>query len=174
VKGGGKTRTRTVKGHGGGRIAIAAHARGLVGFVMEKPARVRVRLPMPIAIVRAPDGREVRLTKPSDFLALGKVVRPHAHMLAGLLMMIAATKQRKAGEFDLLNFVACLLLALPRSKRGRPRMASTSQALDLAVAHSVRKAAQLIAKGTGENPETVRDRLRAAKRRARKGENKFG
>jgi hypothetical protein len=128
---------------------------------------------MPTAIIRAPDGREIaRLTKPRDFLALGKAVRPHAHMLAGILMLTAA-KQRKAGEFDLLNIIACLLLALPRSKRGRPRKASTSRALELAAQHSVRQASRLIAKSTGEDPENIRARVLGAKRRAQKGGNKF-
>src|SRR5262245_33568746 len=146
---------------------------------MEGPARVRVRLPMPAAIIRGPDGREIVLTKPRDLLALGKAVRPHAHMLASLLRLSAVNPRRKGGEpasvsFDLLHLVVCLLLALPRSRRpGRRRKASTDEAMELSVQHSLREAARLIAKRTGENPENIRTRVLGAKRRARKGGNKF-
>jgi hypothetical protein len=179
VKRRGKSRTGVVEGHASGRVGIIkGHASGDVRFVMEGPVRVRVRLPMPAAIIRGPDGREIVLTKSRDLLALGKAVRPHAHMLASILRLSAANPRRKGGEpasisFDLLHLVVCLLLALPRSRPGRPRKATTNEALELAVQHSVRKAARLIAKRTGENPENIRARVLGAKRRARKGGNKF-
>jgi hypothetical protein len=178
VKGRGKNRTGGVEGHASGRVGIIkGYASGHVRFVMEGPARVRVRLPMPAAIIREPDGREIVLTKPRDVLALGKAVRPHAHMLAGILRLSAASPRRKGGEpvsvsFDLLHLVACLLLALPRSRPGRPRKGTTNEALELSVQHSVRKAARLVAKRTGENPENIRARVFGVKRRARNGGNK--
>jgi hypothetical protein len=134
---------------------------------------------MPAAIIRGSDGREIVLTKPRDLLALGKVVRPHAHMLAGILLLSATNPRRKGGEpasvpSDLLHLVVCLLLALPRvRRRGRPRKAGTDEAMELSIEHSVREAARLIAKRTGENPENIRTRVLGAKRRARKGGNKF-
>jgi hypothetical protein len=165
-----------MKGRGSVRNGIVeGHAGGLVSFIMEAPARVRVRLPMPTAIVRGPDGRETVI----DPLVLGKAVKPHAHMLARILLLVAANPRRKAGEpvsvpFDVLNIAACLLLALQRPRRGRPRKASTNRALELAAQHSLREAARLVAKSTGENPDNIRARVLGAKRRARKGGNKFG
>jgi hypothetical protein len=73
----------------------------------------------------------------------------------------------------LLSEVVLLLFTQPAPKRGRPRKASTSRALELSAQHSVREAARLIAKSTGENPENIRARVLGAKRRVRKGGNKF-
>jgi hypothetical protein len=176
MKGRGSVRTGIVEGHARGRVGIPkGHASGLVSFVTEVPARVRVRLPMPTAIVRGPDGRETVI----DPLVLGRAVKPHAHMLARILLLVAANPRRKAGEpvsvpFDVLNLAVCLLLALQRPRRGRPRKASTNRALELAAQHSLREAARLVAKSTGENPDNIRARVLGAKRRARKGGNKFG
>jgi hypothetical protein len=105
-------------------------------------------------------------------------LRPHAHELAAFLQLAASNPKRKPGEpvsisFDLANFVACLLRELPSTRRGRRRKASTNEALDLALEHSLRKATRLVAERTGENPENIRTRVLAAKRRARKGGNKF-
>jgi hypothetical protein len=173
VKGRRKTRTRIVKGHGGGRVgSIEGRASGVVSFVTG--ARVRVRLPIPEPIFTAPDGREFRISR----RALGAALRPHAHELAAFLQLAASNPKRKPGELvsissDFANFVVCLLQALPGSRRGRRRKASTNQALELAVQHGVRKAARLTAKSTGEDPENIRARLYGAKRRAEKGGNKF-
>jgi hypothetical protein len=180
MKGRGRARTGIVEGRARGRVGLKAHAGGRVGFIMERPARIRVRLRMPPVIVSGPDGREIRMTSPRELSILGKAVKPHAHMLASVILLLAAANpRRRAGELvsvplDLLNMVACLLLALPRPRRGRPRMASTNRALELAVQHTMRGATQLIAKSTGENPENIRARVLGIKRRARKGGNKFG
>jgi hypothetical protein len=142
------------------------------------PARVRIRVPVPPAIVRGPDGREIVLTKARDLLALGRTVRPHAHTLAGILLLSVANPRRRGRKpvfvsFDLLHLAACLLLALPRQRRpGRRRMSTTNEALELAAEHSVRKAARLIAERTGENPDNIRARVLAIKRRAGRGGNK--
>jgi hypothetical protein len=137
---------------------------------------LRVSHPEPIFTVL--DGMHAGRQFPISRRALGAALRPYAHELAAVLLLAASNPKRKPDEpvsipTDFANFVWCLLWALPGSRRGRPRKASTNQALELAVRHSVREAARLIGESTGENPENIRARVLAAKRRARKGGNKF-
>jgi hypothetical protein len=175
VKRRGKIRARIVEGHASGRVgAIKGHGGGHVSFVTERPARGFLRIPNPEPTFTTPDGRNFRISR----RALSAALRPHAHELAAFLLLAASNPKRKPGEpvsipFDVANFVACLLRGLPSTRRGRPRKVSTNQALELVLHHSVREAARLIAKSTGENPENIRASVYGAKRRARKGGNKF-
>jgi hypothetical protein len=110
--------------------------------------------------------------------AAGKARKPEAHRFADRLLRTALRSWREGRDAisvppHLLSEVVLLLLALPGPQRGRPRKASTRRALELSAQHSVREAARLIAKSTGENPENIRARVLSAKRRVRKGGNKF-
>jgi hypothetical protein len=110
--------------------------------------------------------------------AAGKALKPEAHHFADRLLHTALKSWREGSSSisvppNLLSEVVLLLLALPGPKRGRPRKPSTGRALELSTQYSVREAARLIAKSTGENPENIRARVLGAKRRIRKGGNKF-
>jgi hypothetical protein len=110
--------------------------------------------------------------------AAGKALKPEAHRLADRLLRAALRSWREGSDSisvppSLLSEVALPLFAQPAPKRGRPRLASTSRALELSALHSVRGAARLIGKSTGENPDNIRARVLGAERRARKGGNKF-
>ena len=156
-----------------GKVWAGTVKGGDVNFVIKR--RFLLRVPHPEPSVTFPDGREFPISR----RALGKVlIRAHAHELAAALAVNIANPKRKHGEpvsipSDLANYLWCLAWALPSSRRGRRRKASTNEALELAVEHGMRKAARLTAKSTGENPENIRARMYAAKRRDRKGGNKF-
>ena len=110
---------------------------------------------------------------PRELRALGKALKPNAHELAKHLLHFAAASERNEGDPvlippNLLSEAVLLLLALAGPQRGAPRKDSTNQALELVAQHGMRKAARLIAKSTGENPENLRARLYGIKRRARK------
>ena len=104
-----------------------------------------------------------------DLRVVGQALRPRAHALAEHLARGIA---RQTGLLvtvprDLICQVLLVLLAMPRTKLGRPRMSSTGDALKLTQAEraSVRQAARIIASTTGEPPEAIRSRLRGLKRR---------
>jgi len=149
------------EGRGSGRLGIEGEASGFIGFA-----------------ITGRNGQVIKyLANQRDAKAFGTALKPHAHMYSAILWLIARHMERRRGDqaplIDLLRTIACLLLALPRPVRGRPRKPSTNPTLDLAARVSVRKAVRLTAKETGENPENIRARYYGIKRRAKKGGNKF-
>jgi hypothetical protein len=71
----------------------------------------------------------------------------------------------------LLAAAAELLSTLPGPRRGRPRKASTNEAMRLTrKAKSIRETARLVAAITGESPEQIRSNLRSLMRRSKKAD----
>jgi hypothetical protein len=100
---------------------------------------------------------------------LGRTHKPHAPWLAALLLLFAASQQRRGREpvsvpFDLFNAVVGVLLTLSASKRGRRLEASTPELERLfAQLGSKHGAAKAVSRKTGEDIEVLRRRLRPKK-----------
>ena len=128
----------------------------------------------------------------------GMLLRPHAHAFARACRRILeaagyvdADSYRLAfhqddGDADddmaeqlpktvsvpvmLLAATAELLSMMPGPRRGRPRKASTNEAVRLTrTTKSIREAAKFVAAITGESPEKIRTNLMGLERRSKKG-----
>ena len=129
-----------------------------------------LRFPLPTLIGHTPDGQEIELiTSQRDVRTIGEAVRPLAHELAKALLLNVHNPRRKPDEqvsipSSLANAVACLLLTLPGSRRGRPPKASTLHAERLvADLGSKLAAARAVSDKTGEPVGNLRRRLRPKK-----------
>jgi hypothetical protein len=126
-----------------------------------------LRAPLPMVIIDAPDGQEIRRRLTSrEMRDLGEKLKPLANQMADFLLVNVNNPKRQAGDpvclpFSFANQIICMLCALPRPKRGRPPKETTLQLrLAMDVLGSKRAAAREISKKTGEPFERVRRKTR--------------
>ena len=136
---------------------------------MTKYREVTVEFSLPSVVVKIDGVKQRRPMTHDDMRAFGKTFKWQAHEWGKYLLFNVFQAQQEDRDVICVDqqwgtMIACLLLALPGTRRGRPPKQSTVEAEQLIpILGSKRQAATVAGGKAGEDAETVRRRLRPKK-----------